>query len=104
MVREDWRDANLQTIEELRHRLDRVAQGGGEASQERSRKRGKLPVRERIDRVIDPASPFLELSPLAAEEMYDGDAPGAGIVTGIGNVEGRQIVIVANDPTVKGGT
>jgi 3-methylcrotonyl-CoA carboxylase beta subunit len=104
LVREDWREANLRSIEELRSRLDRVALGGGEASQERSRQRGKLPVRERIDRVLDPATPFLELSSLAAEEMYDGDAPGAGIVTGIGMVEGRQIVVVANDPTVKGGT
>ena len=104
IVREDWREANLRAVEELRQRLDRAALGGGKASQERSRKRGKLPVRERIDRVLDPATPFLELSPLAAEEMYDGDAPGAGIVTGIGMVEGRQIVVVANDPTVKGGT
>ena len=104
LVREDWREANLRSIDELRNRLDRVALGGGEASQERSRKRGKLPVRERIDRVLDPATPFLEFSSLAAEEMYDGDAPSAGIVTGIGMVEGRQIVIVANDPTVKGGT
>lgn len=104
VVREDWREANLRAIEELRCRLDRVALGGGEAAQERSRKRGKLPVRERIDRVLDPATPFLELSSLAAEEMYDGDAPGAGIVTGVGMVEGRQIVVVANDPTVKGGT
>lgn len=103
-VREDWRAANLALIEELRSRLDRVSQGGGSRAQERSRSRGKLPVRERIDRVLDPASPFLELSPLAAEDMYDGDAPGAGIVTGIGSVDGRQIVIVANDPTVKGGT
>jgi 3-methylcrotonyl-CoA carboxylase beta subunit len=104
VVREDWREANLASIEELRSRLARVALGGGAAAQERSRQRGKLPVRERIDRVLDPATPFLELSSLAADEMYDGDAPGAGIVTGIGTVEGRQIVIVANDPTVKGGT
>ena len=90
VVREDWREANLCSIDELRGRLARVAAGGGEAAQARSRKRGKLPVRERIDRVLDPATPFLELSPLAAEEMYDGDAPGAGIVTGIGTVEGRQ--------------
>lgn len=103
-VREEWRDANLKLLDELRSRLDRVAMGGGAAARERSRARGKLPVRERIDRVIDPVSPFLELSPLAAEDMYDGDAPGAGIVTGIGSVGGRQIVIVANDPTVKGGT
>ncbi len=104
VVREDWREANLRSIDELRSRLDRVALGGGEARRSARRKRGKLPVRERIDRVLDPGSAFLELSPLAAEGMYDGDAPAAGIVTGIGRVEGREVVVVANDPTVKGGT
>ena len=103
-VREDWREANLALIEELRGRLARVAEGGGPRAQERSRQRGKLPVRERIDRVLDPGSPFLELSPLAAGGMYDDEAPGAGIVTGVGLVDGREIVVVANDPTVKGGT
>jgi acetyl-CoA carboxylase carboxyltransferase component len=103
-VREDWREANLRLVEELRQRLARVAEGGGAEARERSARRGKLPVRERIDRVLDPGSPFLELSPLAAEEMYDDDAPGGGIVTGIGRVEGREIAVVANDPTVKGGT
>jgi acetyl-CoA carboxylase carboxyltransferase component len=103
-IREDWHATNLRLVDELRTRLERIAQGGGPEAQERSRRRGKLPVRERIDRVVDPASPFLELSPLAAEEMYDDEAPGAGIVTGIGVVDGRQIVVVANDPTVKGGT
>jgi acetyl-CoA carboxylase carboxyltransferase component len=102
--RADWRAANLELTAELRRRLDRVALGGGPAAQERSRQRGKLPVRERIDRVLDPATPFLELSPLAADDMYDGDAPGAGIVTGVGRVAGREIIVVANDPTVKGGT
>lgn len=103
-VREDWKTANSALLDDLRARLDRVAQGGGERARERDRQRGKLPVRERIDRVLDPGSPFLELSPLAAEDMYEGDAPGAGIVTGIGNVDGKQIMVVANDPTVKGGT
>lgn len=103
-VREDWREANLALIQELRDRLQRVSQGGGQRARERDQKRGKLPVRERIDRVLDPGTPFLELSPLAAEDMYDGDAPSAGIVTGIGNVDGRQTLVVANDPTVKGGT
>ena len=70
----------------------------------RHRERGKLPVRERIDQLIDPGSPFLELSALAANGMYDDDAPGAGMVTGIGKVEGTDVVIVANDATVKGGT
>ena len=78
--------------------------GGDDRSIERHRERGKLPVRERIDRLLDPGSPFLELSPLAATGLYDDDAPGAGIVTGIGRVEGTTCVIVANDATVKGGT
>ena len=71
---------------------------------ERHREQGKLPVRERIERLLDAGSPFLELSPLAAYEMYDNEAPGAGIVTGIGRVSGREVMIVANDATVKGGT
>ena len=104
IIREDWRENNLRLIEELRGKLAIAAAGGGPRAQERSRQRGKLPVRERIDRVLDPASPFLELSTLAANGMYDDDAPGAGIVTGVGLVDGREVVIVANDPTVKGGT
>lgn len=103
-VRTDWQSANLELLDDLHARLERITRGGGERARQRDRDRGKLPVRERIDRVIDPGTPFLELSPLAAEEMYDGDAPCAGIVTGIGMVEGKQILIVANDPTVKGGT
>src|SRR3954453_22249463 len=91
-------------VEELRERTALVAQGGGEASMERHRSRGKLPARERIDLLVDPDTAFLELSPLAAWEIYDGQAPSAGIVTGIGVVEGRECVIVANDATVKGGT
>jgi acetyl-CoA carboxylase carboxyltransferase component len=78
--------------------------GGDERSIARHRERGKLPVRERIERLLDPGSAFLELSPLAATGLYDDDAPGAGIVTGIGRVEGTTCVIVANDATVKGGT
>ncbi len=95
---------NRAAVAELEERLARAAAGGGEAAVARSRARGKLPVRERIERVLDPASPFLELSPLAADGMYDGASPGAGIVTGIGRIGGREVVIVANDPTVKGGT
>jgi acetyl-CoA carboxylase carboxyltransferase component len=114
-------------VEELRERTARVAEGGGEAALERHRGRGKLTARERIDRLCDPDSAFLELSALAAWDMYDGEAPkagsgtgtgggappergrdqvapSAGIVTGIGIVEGRECVIVANDATVKGGT
>ena len=101
---DDHRSANLATIAELHERLARAAAGGGPAAHAKQRDRGKLPVRERIERVLDPASPFLELSSLAAEGMYDGAAPGAGIVTGIGRVGGREVVVVANDPTVKGGT
>jgi acetyl-CoA carboxylase carboxyltransferase component len=78
--------------------------GGDERSIARHRERGKLPVRERIDRLIDPGSAFLELGALAANGLYDDDAPGAGIVTGIGRVEGVECAIVANDATVKGGT
>jgi acetyl-CoA carboxylase carboxyltransferase component len=91
-------------VEELRERAGMVARGGGEASMERHRSRGKLPARERIDLLVDPDTAFLELSPLAAWELYEGQAPSAGIVTGIGVVEGRECVIVANDATVKGGT
>src|SRR4051795_12451900 len=98
------RDGHLALVADLSDRLARVRAGGGERSMQRHVERGKLPVRERIERLVDPGSPFLELSPLAAEEMYDGDAPGAGIVTGVGVVEGRRCVVVANDATVKGGT
>ncbi|MDQ3696066.1 MAG: methylcrotonoyl-CoA carboxylase [Chloroflexota bacterium] len=96
--------ANRAAVAELRERLARAAAGGGADAVEKQRARGKFPVRERIERVIDPASPFLELSPLAADGLYDGASPGAGIVTGIGRIGGREVVIVANDPTVKGGT
>ena len=98
------REANLAAIAELERRLARAAAGGGEAAHARQAARGKLPVRDRITAVLDPASPFLELSPLAADDMYDGASPGAGMVTGIGRIGGREAVIVANDPTVKGGT
>ena len=91
-------------VAELRDRTAQVAKGGGERATERHRSRGKLPARERIDRLCDPDTAFLELSALAAWDLYDGQAPAAGIVTGIGVVEGRQCVIVANDATVKGGT
>src|SRR5215217_4336426 len=97
-------EANSAAVAELRERLSRAATGGGEAAQARQRARGKLPVRERIERILDPASPFLELSPLAAEGMYERASPGAGIVTGIGRIGGREVVVVANDPTVKSGT
>jgi 3-methylcrotonyl-CoA carboxylase beta subunit len=91
-------------VAELRERTAQVAAGGGEKATERHRSRGKLTARERIDRLVDPGGAFLELSALAAWELYDGAAPAAGIVTGIGVVEGRECVIVANDATVKGGS
>jgi acetyl-CoA carboxylase carboxyltransferase component len=91
-------------VAELRERSAEVARGGGEKATERHRSRGKLTPRERIDRLVDPGGAFLELNALAAWELYDGAAPGAGIVTGVGVVEGRECVIVANDATVKGGT
>ncbi|MBX7236477.1 MAG: methylcrotonoyl-CoA carboxylase [Caldilineales bacterium] len=90
--------------EELGGRLAEIRQGGPPAAHERHRQQGKLFVRDRIDRLLDPGSPFLELSPLAAWELYDGEAPGAGIVTGLGRVSGRECLIIANDATVKGGT
>jgi acetyl-CoA carboxylase carboxyltransferase component len=91
-------------VSELRERSAQVARGGGEKAVERHRSRGKLTARERVDRLLDPGSAFLELGALAAWDMYDGQAPSAGIVTGIGVVEGQECVLVANDATVKGGT
>src|SRR5689334_15059682 len=94
-------------VGELRERTRAVGErgaGGDDRSIARHRERGKLPVRERIDRLIDPGSAFLELSALAATGLYDDDAPSAGIVTGLGTIEGTTCVIVANDATVKGGT
>jgi acetyl-CoA carboxylase carboxyltransferase component len=88
----------------LRERTAQVARGGGEKALEKHRSRGKMTARERIDRLLDPDTAFLELSALAAWDLYEGQAPGAGIVTGIGVIEGRECVLVANDATVKGGT
>jgi acetyl-CoA carboxylase carboxyltransferase component len=93
-----------QLVDELRRREAAARDGGGAKYLERHREQGKLPVRDRIARLLDQGSPFLELSPLAADGLYDGDAPAAGIVTGIGRVSGREVMIVANDATVKGGT
>jgi 3-methylcrotonyl-CoA carboxylase beta subunit len=91
-------------VDELRLETGRIALGGPERSRERHLARDKLLVRDRIDTLLDPGSPFLELSGLAAQGMYGGEVPSAGIVTGIGRVSGRECVIVANDATVKGGT
>ena len=96
--------AHAALVADLREQLGRVAAGGGEKARDRHTARGKLLPRERVDRLLDAGAPFLELSALAAHDLYDGDAPGAGIVTGVGRVSGRECVIVANDATVKGGT
>jgi 3-methylcrotonyl-CoA carboxylase beta subunit len=90
--------------EDLRRQIERVRQGGSPRSVEKHHARGKLLPRERIDRILDASSPFLELSPLAAHGMYGDDAPSAGIVTGIGQMAGREVMVIANDATVKGGT
>ena len=95
---------DLLVAEPARAHGPRVAAGGGEQALERHRGRGKLPARERIDRLVDPGTAFLELGALAAWDVYDDQAPCAGIVTGIGVVEGQECVIVANDATVKGGS
>jgi 3-methylcrotonyl-CoA carboxylase beta subunit len=97
-------EANRALAEDLWTTQARIALGGGETARERHVGRGKLLPRERVDRLLDPGAPFLELSPLAALGLYDDAAPGAGIITGIGRVSGRECVIVANDATVKGGT
>ncbi|HYJ68040.1 MAG TPA: carboxyl transferase domain-containing protein [Nocardioidaceae bacterium] len=91
-------------VDELRQRLERVREGGSDAARDRHLARGKLLVRDRVDRLLDAGSPFLELSPLAAYGIYDDAVPAAGIVTGIGRISGRECVVVANDATVKGGT
>ena len=91
-------------VEELKQRVSVAAQGGGEDARRKHSERGKLLPRERIEALLDPGAPFLELSSLAAEGMYDGGAPSAGIITGIGRIHGAEVVVVANDATVKGGT
>jgi 3-methylcrotonyl-CoA carboxylase beta subunit len=96
--------ASRDLAEDLRLRLDAVRLGGPAASRERHVARGKLLPRDRVDALLDPGSPFLELSPLAANGMYGDEAPGAGVITGVGRVSGRECVVVANDATVKGGT
>ncbi len=91
-------------VEQLRSRTATAREGGGAKYVERHRAQGKLPVRDRLAGLLDDGSPFLELSPLAAWDVYDNEAPAAGLVTGIGRVAGREVMIVANDATVKGGT
>ena len=91
-------------VADLDTRLERIALGGGDKARAKHSERGKLLPRERITALLDPGSPFFELSALAADGMYDGQAPGAGLVTGIGRVHGQEVLVVANDATVKGGT
>ncbi|OYY73891.1 MAG: methylcrotonoyl-CoA carboxylase, partial [Rhizobiales bacterium 35-66-30] len=98
------RAALFSSVSDLREKVERIAHGGGEVARERHLKRGKLLPRDRIRTLLDTGSPFLELSQLAAYDMYGGDVPAAGIITGIGRVSGRECMIVANDATVKGGT
>src|SRR5262245_59903804 len=98
------RERMLGLVAQLRERTAVAREGGGAKYLERHRQQGKLPVRDRIAQLIDPATPFLELSALAAWDLYDNEAPSAGVVTGIGRVSGREVMIVANDATVKGGT
>jgi 3-methylcrotonyl-CoA carboxylase beta subunit len=97
-------DAHRALVADLNERLAAARAGGTPAARERHTARGKLLPRDRVDQLLDPGSPFLELSPLAAGGMYDDEAPAAGIVTGVGRVAGREVVVVANDATVKGGT
>ncbi|WP_298180453.1 carboxyl transferase domain-containing protein [Saccharomonospora sp.] len=95
---------HTELVADLRERLATVRQGGPEKARIKHVERGKLLPRDRVDALLDPGSPFLELSPLAANGLYDDEAPSAGIITGVGRVSGRECVIVANDATVKGGT
>lgn len=91
-------------IRDLQEKLQLVAQGGPESARQRHLARGKLLPRERVELLLDPGTPFLELSPLAAHDVYNNDAPGAGLITGIGRINGTECMIVCNDATVKGGT
>ena len=100
----DNRRAMEALVSDLRAQIVIAARGGGESARARHLARGKLLPRERIDRLLDPGSPFLECSPLAAFGMYDAEAPAAGLIVGIGRVAGRECVVVCNDATVKGGT
>src|SRR6476646_6804233 len=98
------REAHGALVAQLREKLAAAALGGPERARTRHVDRGKLLPRDRVDGLLDPGSPLLEIAPLAATGMYDDECPGAGIITGIGRISGRECVIVANDATVKGGT
>src|SRR5690348_15494880 len=90
--------------DQLQKNLETAAQGGGAETRQKHQSRGKLLARDRVAKLLDPGTSFLELSPLAAWEHYEGAAPGAGLVTGVGVMHGREVMIIANDATVKGGT
>ncbi|WP_299563954.1 carboxyl transferase domain-containing protein, partial [uncultured Mycolicibacterium sp.] len=98
------RDEHLALVADLRARLAAAALGGPPKARERHVARGKLLPRDRVECLLDPGSPFLEIAPLAANGMYGDECPGAGLIAGIGRVAGRECMIVANDATVKGGT
>ena len=89
-------------VQDLQQKLQQAALGGGNEARKKHVARGKLLPRDRVNLLLDPGSPFLELSPLAAHGLYEGAAPGAGVITGIGRIQGRECVIVCNDATVKG--
>ena len=97
-------DFNKKLVDELQNRIVASSKGGRSEMVEQHKERGKLLPRERIEELIDPDTPFLELSSLAAFDLYDNQVPSAGIITGIGVIHGREVMIVANDATVKGGT
>ena len=98
------REENLAQHAEFRERLEKIKQGGPEKSRQRHIDRGKMLPRERVAKLLDKNSPFLEVCSMAAYDMYDNNAPAAGMICGIGQVHGRQVMVVANDATVKGGT
>lgn len=104
MTASTFADEHRVLVAELKAKLAAAARGGSERARTRHIERGKLLPRDRVDRLLDAGSPFVELAPLAADGMYDDECPGAGIITGIGRIAGRECVIVANDATVKGGT
>ena len=97
-------EAMATLVSDLRGAMSRIREGGGASARARHAARGKMPPRARIDALIDPLSPFLEIAPFAAHGMYGGEIPCAGLIAGIGRISGRECMIVANDATVKGGT
>ena len=97
------RDVNLALGAKLRERVAAAAVGGPAAARQRHASRGKLLPRQRVERLLDVGSPFLEIGQLAAFGLYDGEAPAAGLIAGVGRVSGREVMIIANDATVKGG-